>query len=91
MEIIHVQSLRSGGIVIDGSASTLVELNAKLTHIKSVKGVVFYYRENPDEEPTESQLLTFKTVVDARVAVSFSTKADFSDYVGTDGQSHPRN
>jgi hypothetical protein len=58
--------------------------------VKAKNGGVFYYRQGSSEQPTPEQLAIFKLVMAAKAPISLSTKADFSDYVGQDGKSHPR-
>jgi len=82
MEVLRVQALRSGEIVMDGAPATLDKLTAKLTKIGTERGAVFYYREQPDQEPTPEQLVVFKAIIDAQVPVRLATKPDFSDAVG---------
>jgi hypothetical protein len=91
METIQVQSLRSGVIKVNGKPVTLIGLSEALEQIKSKMGSVLYYREGPDQKPTEHQTETFKAIVSAGVPLSMSSKPDFSDFIGPDGVSQPRN
>jgi hypothetical protein len=91
VETLRVQAFRSGELTINGKPGTLAQLQKKLAHIKAVHGVVWFYRDDPSEDPTDRQFEIFKSITDAKVAISFSTKPDFSDYVdATTGQSRPR-
>jgi hypothetical protein len=89
MEVVQVQALRSGEIVMDGAPATLAMLNAKLAKIKAASGNVHYYREQPDQEPTPEQWIVFMAIVDARVPIKLSTKPDFSDSVTPNVETSP--
>ena len=82
MEVVRVQALRSGQIVMDGVPTTLATMVAKLAQIKADKGGVLYYREQPDQEPTPEQWEIFKAVADARVPIQMFVTPDFSDAGG---------
>jgi hypothetical protein len=90
MELIHVQSLRSGVIKVDGNPVTLAGLSTALAQIKAKKGAVLYYREGPKQEPTEHQREVFEEILSARVPISMSSKPDFSDVIDAVGHSKPR-
>jgi hypothetical protein len=81
MEALRVHALRSGEVLIDGAPATLASLNARLAKIKADNGVVFYFREQPGQDPTTRQWEIFKAIVDAKVPIRLSTKPDFSDAV----------
>ena len=85
------EELRSGVIKVDGNPVTLAGLSTALAQIKAKKGAVLYYREGPNQEPTEHQLEVFKEIVSARVPISMSSKPDFSDVIDENGHSRPRN
>jgi len=89
-DIIKVRVAKEGTITIDEKPATLDQLRARLAKVKSANGAVWYYREAPDSAPTDAQLAVFKAIIDTDIPISLSTKPDFSDYVGEDGQTHPR-
>jgi hypothetical protein len=91
MDITRIAVFRSGVIEIDGSRATLADLRIALARVKEKHGGVWYYREGGSAEPTGAQMDAFKSLVEARVPISLSSKPDFSDYIGPDGQSHLRN
>ena len=91
VEILRVQALRSGDIMLDGKEAKLSKLQDRLARIKDAKGQVWFYREGAGSEPTPAQMKAIEMLVAAQVTVSLSTKADFSDYVDSDGKTHPRN
>ena len=88
--IIKVSVLASGKILIDGTEATLEQVEQRFIALKSEKGSVWYYREAGQEEPPPEATQVIKLVLDNRLPISLSSKPDFSDYVGADGQPHPR-
>jgi len=88
--IIKLSVLQSGKILVDGGESTIAQVEQHLTNLKSEGGMVWYYREAGQEEPPPEAMQVIKLVADFGLPVSLSSKPDFSDYVGEDGQPHPR-
>lgn len=86
---------QTGDILADGQKTTLADLENRLKLLKEKEGVVFYYREEPKtnpppEDPPPQAMQIMNLIIKAGLPVTFSSKPDFSDYVGADGQSHPR-
>ena len=90
MNVIRIQIMQNGPLLLDGKPSTIADVRAAVERAKEGKLAVWYYRENADAPATDSQMEALKIITDAGVPVSLSTKADFSDYVGEDGRSRPR-
>ena len=88
--IAKISVLSSGNLLLDGKSTTLVALDSALATIKASNGVVWYYRENAAAEPPPVSSKVIELVIKHRLPVSMSTKPDFSDAVGADGRSHPR-
>jgi hypothetical protein len=88
MKVVRVKALQPGTIIVDGKPTTLADLVARLAELRASNGAVFYYREGA--ETTEGQFEVFRAIVEARVPISLSSKADFSDYIDQYGQSQPR-
>jgi len=88
--VAKVSVLQSGKILIDGTESTIAQAEQRFTTLKSEGGSVWYYREAGQQEPPPEAMQIIKLVVDNELPVSLSSKPDFSDYVGEDGQPHPR-
>lgn len=86
MQNARIQALRSGVIILDGKQTSLGELRETLANAKGA--AVWYYRESPNDEPTPSQLETFKAIMDAGLPIRVSSKPDFSDYIDASGKSH---
>ena len=91
-EALHVKIsvLQSGQILIDGTESTIDQVEQRLAQLKSEGGTVWYYREAGQQEPPPEAMQIIKMVVENGLPISLSSKPDFSDYIGEDGQSRPR-
>ena len=87
---IRISVLTSGIILADGKETTLSELDKMLSELKEINGTVWYYRESGQEEPPHQAMEVLKLVVDKALPITLSSESDFSDYIGEDGQSHPR-
>ena len=87
---LRISVLKSGRILADGKEATLSELDQMLTELKKANGMVWYYREAGQEEPPPQAMEVIKLVAGKALPITLSSKPDFSDYVGEDGQSHPR-
>ncbi len=88
--IVKISVLTSGKILIDGTESTLAQVEQRFTQLKSEGGSVWYYRESGQQEPPPEAMQVIKLVADNGLPISLSSKPDFSDYVGEDGQLQPR-
>ena len=95
-DAVRVSVLASGGILVDGVMATLDEVEAAFQAAKARGAMVLYYREPGREAagaaagfPVEAQSV-LKLVAANRLAISLSSKADFSDWVDQKGVSHPR-
>ena len=87
---IRISVLASGQILVDGKETTMAELDAALTEFKKTGGTAGYYREAAQREPPPQAREVINLLAGKGIPVTFSSKPDFSDYVGADGQSHPR-
>jgi hypothetical protein len=88
--VLKVSVLANAQLKINGSVSTLAQLDAALAKLKIGGGVVWYYRESAAGEPPAVAMDAIKLVVKHQLPISMSTKPDFSDAVGPDGSSRPR-
>ena len=88
--IARVSALADGRLLLNGEPVTLSVLSAALKKLKMVNGVVWYYRENGQGEPTPQAMSAIKLIVEHSLPVSMSSKADFSDYIDQTGNSKPR-
>ena len=81
-EVIKVRITADGDISADGQQVTLEQLAAKFAELKQAGGGVYYYRENPEDEPHPNASKVIELVVANGLPVRLSTKPDFSDAVG---------
>ena len=92
--VLKVSVLRSGKVLADGTPVSLKQLDTRLAALKEANGEVWYYREDPEADPTPAMDAVITHVVDLmmkyRRDVSFSSRPDFSDYIDAEGNSHPR-
>jgi hypothetical protein len=89
--VAKVSVLSSGKVLLNGKATTLAALDTALSALAASKGVVWYYREAADAaEPPAAATQVIELVIKHRLPISMSTKPDFSDAVGADGQPHRR-
>ena len=92
--VLKVSVLRDGKVLADSHEVALPALDSLLSELSKRKGAVWYYREGGDQPLSASakQVMTdvLGAIVRHRLPVSLSTKPDFSDYIGPDGQPHPR-
>ena len=63
--IVKVKVLQSGKITANGQEVSLSELGTILDELKQKDGGVWYFREEPEQEPSESLTMTIESVIDA--------------------------
>jgi hypothetical protein len=92
--VIKISVSRDGGLSIDGTAATLGDLDTRLASLAAARGTVWYFREDPNDEPGPAAAATAKAVIEKvvnhRLPISLSSKPDFSNSVDPDGNSTPR-
>ncbi len=79
-----------GKTTADGEPVDLDVLARKMEIAKKVNATVLYYREASDKEPHPNAIKVMELVVQNKLPISLSTKADYSDVVGPDGIPHTR-
>jgi hypothetical protein len=87
---IRISLLASGAILLDGHSADLAQLDARLSQAKSPEDRVLVYKQDLSPNGAPQSMEVVKLVIKHKLPVSFSTKADFSDYVDRFGQSHSR-
>ena len=88
--ITQVSVLATGQILLDGKEATLSRVSQALERTRAGQGAVWYYREPGSVEPPREAIEVFKLLVESKLPISLSTKADFSDYIDEQGRSQPR-
>ena len=81
---------RSGEIWCDDVRTSLQDLGPRLAELRAAQGVVWYYREDGSAEPAPEAMAVVRMVIEQRLPISMSTRADFGDVVQTDGTAVPR-
>lgn len=89
-KVLKIAVMRDGSITADGTTTTIDALASKLTDLATKKGVVWYYREAAEGEPHPNATKVIEAIIEHRLAISLSSKPDFSDVIGADGKSYPR-
>jgi hypothetical protein len=88
--VARISVLASGKILLDGKEATVSEARRALERTKAKRGTVWYYREHGKGEAPPEAIELFKLMVENKLPISLSSKADFSDYLDEEGHSHPR-
>ena len=89
--IIKIGILQSGMMLMNGTEATIDQVEKRLAQLKTEGGSVWYYREaDQDGEPPPEAMQVLNLIIEKQLPISLSTKPDFSDYLGEDGLSHPR-
>jgi hypothetical protein len=78
---LKISVLSSGDILLDGEPTGLANLAEAIQKAEPSTDYVLYYRENAAAEPPPVSKDVIDLVIAKKLAVSFSTKADFSDCV----------
>jgi biopolymer transport protein ExbD len=89
-EVMKVKVFVDGRITAYDKEVNLDDLDKQLSLLKESEDVVWYYREAGNQEPHPNAMQIMELIVKHGIPVTFSSKADFSDYIGPDGVSHPR-
>jgi hypothetical protein len=89
-DAIKVSVLSSGSILLEGKDVTLGELEQVFKAAKERKAPVLYYREAAAAEPPPAAMSVLQLIVANGLAISMCSRPDFSDWVDTQGVSHPR-
>ena len=88
--VLKISVFQSGKILLDGKESSMAQVEESLNQLKKEGGVVWYYREAGQQPAPPIAMQVVKMVVVKRLPITMSSKPDFSDYIGEDGQPHPR-
>jgi len=90
MKVARIRVSRAGEIWCDDVRTSLAELGPRLAQLRAAQGVVWYYREEAGDEPSPEAMAVVRMVVEQRLPISMSTRADFGDVVQADGTAVPR-
>src|SRR4051794_128212 len=89
---LKISVLASGAILLDGKPMEFEQLDAALQAAKQRNGnaQVWYYREAGGAQPPPQARAVIQRIVQYKLAISLSSKPDFSDWVDAKGVSRPR-
>ena len=82
MNVAKVKVDGRGQIFLNEKLLSLDELRKAFSDLKKVDGTVWYYRENPDVEPSPEAMSVIQAVIDAQLPIRLSSKPDYSDAIG---------
>jgi len=88
--VMKIAILADGRITVNGEAAEMDSLRAALKRLAEQHGVVWYYREAAEGEPPAEAMHVLKAVVENRLPIRLSSRADFSDAIGADGRPLPK-
>jgi hypothetical protein len=84
--ILKIALMSDGRITVDETPATLDSLQVSLKRLAEQKGVVWYYREAGQGEPPPEASAIIKAVIENRLPIRLSSRADYSDAIGADGR-----
>ena len=87
---LKISVLKTGAIQADGKEISIHDLDNMFAELKKVGGTVWYYREDGKTDPPPQAMEVIKLITKYELPITLSSKPDFSDYIGEDGQSLPR-
>jgi hypothetical protein len=91
--IAKVKIDRGGKIFLNDVPVSLEELKRNFSSLREAKGEVWYYRENPEADPSPESWVTAKSVIEAvaeaKLPIKLSSRPDFSDAVDSEGRVIP--
>jgi len=73
---------RDGGVSLNGKPATIAALRAELERLKEKQGVVWYARDDAQQDPTPVQMDVFKLIVTARLPIAMFKDRTFSTRLG---------
>ena len=88
--VARIRVSRAGEIWCDDVRTSLADLGPRLSQLREAQGAVWYYREDAGAEPVPEAMAVVRMVVEQRLPISMSTRADFGDVVQADGTTVPR-
>ena len=87
--VLRISVFKSGEIRADGGAVSLQDLDSLIASNAQKKGVVWYYREAGQENPSPQAMEVIQLVVKHRRPIRMWSRADFSDAIGRNGKPVP--
>ena len=84
--IVKIAVTADGKITVDGAPATIESVRSRLKQLAEEKGVVWYYREGAQGPAPAEATAVIQTVIENRLPVRMSSRADYSDAIGADGK-----
>ena len=88
--ILKIAVMADGRVTVDGSPATMESLRASLKQLAGQQGVVWYYREAGEAQPSPQSAEVVDEVMNAvfetRLPIRLSSRPDYSDSIGMDGR-----
>jgi hypothetical protein len=88
--VTRIRVSRAGEIWCDDVRTSLADLEPRLVQLRAAQGVVWYYREDGGGDAAPEAMAVVRMVIEQRLPISISTRADFGDVVRSDGTAVPR-
>jgi hypothetical protein len=86
--IVKIWITKAGTVELNGRPAKLDAVGKALDDLVKQKGKVYYGRDDSEGPTPELSTKVIQLVIDRRLPIRLSTRKDFSDYVGEDGESH---
>jgi len=82
--ILTIKVLSDGSILADDIPTTLDTLNTHLPEFAKAHGLVWFYRDHPNDPPQPAATDVIRLVLDHELPICLSTEADFIDIIEED-------
>jgi hypothetical protein len=80
--VLKIAVFADGRLTVDGTASTAQALREALRSLSQKHGVVWYYCETRQQEPSPIAKEVLLAIIDARLPIRLSSRPDYSDAIG---------
>src|SRR5262245_38923027 len=84
--VLKIAVFADGRLTVDDTVSTVPGLRESLQRLSEKHGVVGCYREAGQQEPPPIAMEVMRAVVDSGLPIRLSSRADYSDSIGSDGK-----
>lgn len=84
--VLKIAVMLDGRISVDGSPGTMDSVRASLKRLAELRGVVWYYREAGHAAAPPESIAVIPSIIENRLPIRLSSRADYSDAIGPDGK-----
>jgi hypothetical protein len=84
--VLKVTVFADGRLTVDGTASTIQAFRESLRSLSEKHGMVWYYRENGQQQPPPIASEVVQAVIDAKLPIRLSSRPDYSDSIEHGGR-----